>query len=150
MISYEALLDIFWRSHNAFGRSWSTQYQAVLWTHGPGQADIARASAASWGKAKDSEVQTPMRPATRFWIAEDYHQKYYLRSRGQLLKALVGANATEDEIRESTIAARANGWITGHGKAAEIAREAEVLGIDAKAGALLNEALDQRVPALCR
>jgi len=150
VISYEELLDVFWRSHNAFGSSWSTQYQAVLWTHGEVQAELARKSAAAWGAAKGAEVRTPIRPATKFWIAEDYHQKYYLRSRPQLLRALVGPDATEAEIRESTLVARANGWITGHADPAEIAREAKSLGIDAKAGALLDEALDHRVPALCR
>jgi hypothetical protein len=151
VISYESLLDLFWRSHNAFRKGWSTQYQSVLWTHGKAQAVTARKSAAAWAKAKKSgDVKTPIRPATRFWIAEDYHQKYYLRGRAKLLQALVGEKATDAQIRESTLAARANGWIIGHGKPAEIAQEAKALGLDAKTRELLNKALDRRVPALCK
>lgn len=150
VISYASLLDLFWRSHNAFRKGWSTQYQSVLWTHGKAQAEMAKKSAAAWAKAKGAELKTPIRPATRFWIAEDYHQKYYLRGRARLLRSLVGEKTTDAQIRESTLAARLNGWLIGHGKPADIAKEAKALGLDAAKRELLSKALDRPVPALCK
>ncbi len=150
VITYEKLLAIFWTSHNPFSKAWSTQYKAVLWTHGAAQAAAAKRSVAALAKKKKRTPQTEVLPATRFWIAEDYHQKYYLRSRAPLLRALLGATATGETIRQSTLAARVNGWISGHGTPEEIAKDVKALKLGEAARQALTAALGKRVPALCR
>jgi peptide-methionine (S)-S-oxide reductase len=150
VVTYETLLSIFWASHNPFSKAWSTQYKAVLWTHGSAQAAAAKLSVAALAKKKKRSPKTEVLPATKFWIAEDYHQKYYLRSRRTLLRALLGVTATGETIRQSTLAARANGWITGHGTPEAIATEVKALKLDEGARKALKAALGTRVPALCR
>jgi peptide-methionine (S)-S-oxide reductase len=149
-ITFEKLLEIFWAEHDPHGPQWSTQYKAVLWTHDEAQARTAKAEVARIAKQAGKPVTTAVTPATTFWIAEDYHQKYRLRSRGALLKALLGEKADGATIRDSTLAARVNGWLAGHGTPEEIVAEAKRLGLDEKARADLAKALGKRVPALCK
>lgn len=150
VISYDTLLTMFWAGHDAFGRAWSTQYKAVLWTHGAAQAKAAKASLAALEKRTKRKVTTAIVAATPFWIAEDYHQKYYLRGREGLVQAILGEKATAEGIRESTLAARVNGWLTGFGKPAEIAAQVEAFGLEPKARKALQKALGKRSPVLCK
>jgi peptide-methionine (S)-S-oxide reductase len=76
------------------------------------------------------ELATRIEPLKRFWLAEDYHQKYYLRSDRVLSRELAGIfDGDEDALRESTSAARVNGFIAGGGTSAQLAREIELLGL---------------------
>jgi len=87
-VSYEALLDIFWKNHNPTtpnqqGPDFGTQYRSVIFYHTPEQQKIAEASkealeaSGTWKKP----IVTQIVPASTFWIAEDYHQRY-LQKRG--------------------------------------------------------------------
>lgn len=82
-ISYEQLLDIFWRSHtptqlNRQGPDIGSQYRSAIFFHSPDQEQAAIASKqalASSGVYKDPIV-TEITPATPFYKAEEYHQRY--------------------------------------------------------------------------
>ena len=139
---------MFWASHDPTGRIWSTQYKAVLWTHGPEQERKARASIAALTKKLGRKVTTELAPAPRFWVAEDYHQKYYLRKRTTLIEAVLG-DASAKSIRDTTTAARLNGWIAGHGTKEQIATEVEALKISQEGRKALGRALGKRAPASC-
>ena len=54
-----------------------------------------------------------MLPATPSTCAEDYHQKYRLRSHRELDKALHDLYPDEAAFRDSTAAARANALLSG-------------------------------------
>lgn len=87
-VSYEQLLDIFWKSHdptqvNRQGPDYGTQYRTVIFYHTPEQEEIARASKAKLeasGKHK-RPIATAIEAARPFWRAEEYHQQY-LAKRG--------------------------------------------------------------------
>ena len=119
----------------------------MLWTHGEAQAKEAKTFIEEQTKGSDREPRTEVREAPRFWIAEDYHQKYYLRADRKLVAALLGSAWTDEALRGSTLAARVNGWIRGHGTEKEIASEVESLGLGEKARRALAAALGKRMPA---
>jgi peptide-methionine (S)-S-oxide reductase len=149
-VTFEQLLKIFWESHDECGRTWSSQYKAVLWTHGKAQAQVARASAAAQVKARGKKLTTLVAEAPRFWIAEDYHQKYNARRHGGLLSAVLGAKHTEKALRESTAVARINGWVAGHGSKEQILSESKALGFSAAARKELALALGRRAPVFAK
>ena len=150
-ITYAQLLEIFWESHDPYGRAWSTQYKAVLWTHDDEQQRIAQNSIAALAKKNDGrKPTTELVKAPTFWIAEDYHQKYSLRRHKALVEALLGGDVTDEKIRESTATARANGWVAGRGTAKEIESEAKALGLSEKALIELRQVLGERLPVGCR
>lgn len=87
-VSYEQLLEIFWENHdpttlNRQGPDAGTQYRSVIFFHTPEQEAAAKASKTkleSSGKHK-RPIATEITPASEFWRAEEYHQRY-LEKRG--------------------------------------------------------------------
>jgi methionine-S-sulfoxide reductase len=83
-ISYDQLLDIYWRQIDptqADGQftDIGPSYRAAIFYGNDDEKKIAEASKqklGSSGKFKNPIV-TEIIPATKFWPAEEYHQKYY-------------------------------------------------------------------------
>lgn len=89
-ISYRELLEIFFAIHdpttlNRQGNDVGTQYRSVIYYHSPEQEIIARTVVADLTKEEifDSPIVTEISPATSFYIAEDYHQEYFIRNPNQ-------------------------------------------------------------------
>lgn len=78
-ISYEELLEVFWASHRPTVPPASRQYASIIFTHGEEQRRLAEASKARL-EAAVGRLYTDIVPLERFYLAEDYHQKYYLRN----------------------------------------------------------------------
>jgi len=142
-ISYEQLLDIFWDSHNPTWGAWSTQYKAAVFVHNDAQARLAEASKArivaqKAGKWFNRTIQTEILPAERFYLAEDYHQKYLLQNSPRLWGDILAIY--RDDTRgwiNSTAAARLNGYVGGYASAAQLAEEIDSLGLPAPVQAYL-------------
>ena len=87
-ISYEQLLDVFWKIHNPTqvnrqGPDFGTQYRTAIFYHSPEQEAAARKSkqALEASARFRQPVATEITPAGPFWRAEEYHQRY-LEKRG--------------------------------------------------------------------
>lgn len=83
-VSYEQLLDIFWKTHNPTtpdrqGPDIGTQYRSVIFYYTPEQEKAAKMSMKKIeesGRFNDPVV-TRIVPAQTFYRAEEYHQRYY-------------------------------------------------------------------------
>lgn len=80
-ISYEKLLDHFWQMHdpttpNRQGPDFGTQYRSAIFFHSPEQEKAARASRERWQKRFHQPIVTEIVPASAFYRAEEYHQRY--------------------------------------------------------------------------
>jgi peptide-methionine (S)-S-oxide reductase len=83
-ISYEQLLDVFWNIHdpssgNRQGADVGSQYRSAIFFHTPEQEAAARLSKDlldTSGKYT-RPVTTQIVPATAFYPAEEYHQRYF-------------------------------------------------------------------------
>lgn len=87
-VSYEDLLDVFWRTHdpttpNRQGPDVGSQYRSAIFFHGLAQEAAARASKNALDSSGEYRrpIVTEITPASTFWRAEDYHQRY-LEKRG--------------------------------------------------------------------
>ena len=84
LISYENLLDIFWKSHdpttlNRQGADTGTQYRSAIFYHSEKQKETADNSKENVEKSDlyfDSIV-TEITLLTKFYVAENDHQDYY-------------------------------------------------------------------------
>lgn len=81
-VSYEQLLGVFWRSHEAsyaFTSRQQTAYKSVLWYTTPTQQQANAAAIAAKQADAGRHVYTENRNNTqlKFWSAEVYHQRYY-------------------------------------------------------------------------
>lgn len=86
-ISYETLLDVFWKKHdptqlNRQGWDVGDQYRSAIFFHDSEQQEIATQSKAQEQTRHRKPVVTLVEPAQTFYAAEDYHQQY-LEKRGR-------------------------------------------------------------------
>jgi len=84
VVSYQQLLDIFWKIHdpttlNRQGPDAGSQYRSAIFYHNKQQEARARASKEKWDKSGvyPGKIVTEIVPAGEFYPAEDYHQQYY-------------------------------------------------------------------------
>lgn len=74
---------------------------------------------------------TSLVEGARFYLAEDYHQKYYLRHDSTLMREL--ADYSPAQLRESTLAARLNGYVAGKGSRDRLRAEIDAFGLSPEA-----------------
>ncbi|MGM9474910.1 peptide-methionine (S)-S-oxide reductase MsrA [Pedobacter sp. GSP4] len=84
VISYDDLLEVFWKSHdpttlNRQGADSGTQYRSVVFYHTPEQKALAEKYKAELNKtnAYGKKVVTAIEAAKPFYVAENYHQNYF-------------------------------------------------------------------------
>ncbi len=83
-VSYDELLDVFWANHdpttlNRQGPDVGDQYRSAIFFHTPEQQAAATASKEKLEKSGKHKrpIVTEIVPASRFWRAEEYHQRYF-------------------------------------------------------------------------
>ena len=94
-VSYERLLDVFWRKHNpthtGYGREPGLgQYRSAIFVHDDAQRAAAAASKARVQEGYGEPVATEIVPAERFHQAEAYHQQYIEKRASRLPAAFTG------------------------------------------------------------
>jgi peptide-methionine (S)-S-oxide reductase len=85
VISYDQLLEEFWRHHdpttpNRQGPDVGTQYRSAVFVHDADQAQAAKESLERYQEKFSRPIVTEITPATTFWPAEEYHQRYVERT----------------------------------------------------------------------
>jgi peptide-methionine (S)-S-oxide reductase len=87
--SYEALLKLFWESHDPTqgmrqGNDVGTQYRSAIYTFSPEQRAAAEASRAAYQARLEAaglgKITTEIRDAPPFYFAEGYHQQYLAKN----------------------------------------------------------------------
>jgi peptide-methionine (S)-S-oxide reductase len=81
VVDYGQLLEAFWRHHdpttpNRQGPDVGTQYRSAVFVHDAEQERVARASVAEYQARFARPIVTEITPASTFWPAEEYHQRY--------------------------------------------------------------------------
>ncbi|WP_107669127.1 peptide-methionine (S)-S-oxide reductase MsrA [Cyanothece sp. BG0011] len=84
IISYQQLLETFWEIHdptslNRQGPDRGEQYRSVIFYHNSQQEKIARESKLKQQNSGqyDQDIVTEIKPASDYYLAEDYHQQYF-------------------------------------------------------------------------
>jgi peptide-methionine (S)-S-oxide reductase len=74
-------------------------------------------------------IYTEIAPASIFYPAEAYHQKYGLRSEKEIMREFRSFYPRDDQFMASTAAARINGYVSGEGTTAELEAELDSFGL---------------------
>ncbi|MFM7719191.1 MAG: peptide-methionine (S)-S-oxide reductase MsrA [Actinomycetota bacterium] len=85
-VGYDQLLEVFWAMHDPTqvdrqGPDVGDQYRSVIFTHSPAQRVVAEASRERAQGRFPAPIATAIEPAPAFWPAEEYHQRYYEKTR---------------------------------------------------------------------
>jgi peptide-methionine (S)-S-oxide reductase len=87
--SYEALLKLFWESHDPTqgmrqGNDVGTQYRSAIYTYSPQQRAAAEASREAYQHQLETaglgKITTEIDEAPPFYFAEGYHQQYLAKN----------------------------------------------------------------------
>jgi methionine-S-sulfoxide reductase len=108
VLTYTDLLKLFWDGNHPFRQSYARQYRSAILWQDESQRKLAQET------MPKGKVYTAIEPLGVFTLAEDYHQKYYLRNTPQLFQEYKAMYPDERDFVGSTSAARANGYLGGY------------------------------------
>ncbi len=82
VVTYAQLVDIFFQIHdptqlNRQGPDFGSQYRSEIFYHSPEQKEIAEAGIGRHQAKWANPIVTAISPASNFWKAEEYHQRYF-------------------------------------------------------------------------
>jgi len=138
--TYRKLLKIFWESHNVTSHPWSRQYMSAIWYANNEQKKDIEKSMAKYQKKLTAQrrgnIATVVKKLGPFTLAEDYHQKWYLRKHAILMDAL---DCTDRELIDSHAATRLNAYVAGKGKIDTLNAEIDGFKLNDKAREYVTE-----------
>ena len=94
VVSYGDLVDAFWSMHDPTTRDrqgWDigSQYRSGIFVHDAAQQQAAIASRDARQPLVSRPIVTEIVPASRFYAAEDYHQRYFEKHGGAVCATTV-------------------------------------------------------------
>lgn len=144
-ITYEKLLEIYWENHDPISRSWSRQYMSIIFYHNEEQKKAALALKEREEKKRKTKVFTEILPYARFYLAEAYHQKYYLRNSKEIGREYTAVYPVDKDFVGSTAVARVNGYIAGYGNLSSLEEEIGLFGLSPEGAARLRETVKRKM-----
>lgn len=144
IISYAEIMEIFWKVHDPFRPSYCNQYAARVFYHDEEQRKVAMKTVERLEEEKGKQVLTAVQAYGKFYMAEDYHQKYYLKGNGPLIAEFRSIYPDEREFVVSTAVARTNGYLGGNGTLEQLKKELPMLGLSSEGQERLLKAFQRR------
>jgi hypothetical protein len=142
-------VEVFFAAHDASYRPYKVQYKSAIFFHDPEQERIAREVKASVEERTGRTLYTDVLAASRFYLAEDYHQKYALQGNRQLFGDLSLIYPDIWDMVDSTAATRVNAYLYGYGSAEQLQTELNNLGLSTDGKARLVKVAGKLKPTLC-
>ena len=125
-LGYDDLLEVFWTNHAWASTAPKRQYRSVVLAADDDQLAAAERFRDGLEERAGRSVTTDLERLETFTRAEDYHQKYELRSTPVVGDEL--ATRYGDAFVDSTVVARLNGFVAGHGDPSQ--RQALLEGVE--------------------
>ena len=112
---------------------------------------MAEASRDRLAAVTKGTIVTEIFPFTKFYLAEDYHQKHMLRNRSSILKEFEAHYPVIEDFITSTAVTKVNGYLGGYGACDMLKAEIDQLGLSEKGRKrLLDEVCVGNTGASCR
>lgn len=127
----------------------SQQYKSIIFYHNEVQRRLAIESKQQEEAKLGRKVTTEIIPFSEFYLAEDYHQKYYLRQEPELMKDFNTIYPDTEDFISSTAVARLNGYAGGYGEAESLQGELNKFGLSAAGKERLLEIADRGLKPGC-
>ncbi len=102
---------------------------SIIFYHDEKQRTLAIESKLRQEEKLERSIVTEIVHFSEFYLAEDYHQKYYLSSEPDLVKELRDIYPDMQSFIASTAAARLNGYAGGYGTPESLQGDLDNLGL---------------------
>ncbi len=132
VVTFAELAEHFWRSHDPTEGVWSRQYMSIGFYADEAQRQVLEEAREHLSRKLGKPVQTRLAPLDAFWLAEGYHQKYYLRHQRGLMREFIARDYSERDFVDSTVAARLNAYVAGCGHREQLESELPAFGLSAE------------------
>jgi len=133
VVSYRDLLAVFWEGADPAMPPGLRQYMSLVIYQNEEQRQLAMADSQRLEKDLGIEVRVEITPLTAFYIAEDYHQKWNLQNKHEIVAELRRIYPRAADFINSTAATRINGYLGGNGNANDFNRDIDAFGLSAAA-----------------
>jgi peptide-methionine (S)-S-oxide reductase len=106
------------------------------------QKKVAEDKKASAEVQRGKKVYVEIVPYNKFYLAENYHQKYYLQLRKELTKELLSSYNSFQDFIDSTTSAKVNGYVKGYGSLNMLMEEIDGFELSERGKRLLIETVE--------
>jgi peptide-methionine (S)-S-oxide reductase len=152
IVSFSQLLAAFWDGSDAAYPPYSQQYRSAIFYTTDRQKGLAEASKLAEEAKTGKTLYTSIEPEISFYVAEDYHQKYYLQSNFELAETISAIYPNPADFRDSTASARLNGYLGGYGDLDTLKKNLDRFGLTESGKqallSLANSGLTQACPVI--
>lgn len=116
ILPFEEILDTFWNNHNPMNINdyKGRQYMSLLFYNDENERQTIRQVLEKRKGQGKGEPDTWIAPYSGFHLAEDRHQKYYLKRYPDAMEKLGTLYPSGTDLANSTLAARLNGLAKGY------------------------------------
>jgi peptide-methionine (S)-S-oxide reductase len=146
LISYEELLAVFWKTHNPVYKLYSEQYKSIIFYTNEEQKNLAIESKQREEAKRGEKVYTEILPFSSFTLAEDYHQKYYLRQYPDIFETFSRIYPDLNSLINSTAVTRINGYLGGYGTLEDLEKQLHSFGLSSSGEKQLLEISEVKLP----
>lgn len=124
IISYGEILELFWKGHHPNRKNYKgRQYMSLLLYHDKQQKNAIEQKKTALEKELHKEIQTEVSTYRGFTLAEERHQKYFLKRYPDAIKQLTELYPSFTAFNDATLTARLNSFVRGLGTMAGIKNE---------------------------
>ncbi|TYS68189.1 peptide-methionine (S)-S-oxide reductase [Sutcliffiella horikoshii] len=123
-ITFDEITRHFWNSHNSNrGNYKGRQYLSIFLFHENYQKEVLEKFKQETQDTNAQLIGTEIAPIVHFTLAEERHQKYYLKRYSSATQKLREHFPTEESFTDSTLVARLNSFVKGYGTLATLKEE---------------------------
>lgn len=141
-VTYEELLQIFFDNHSPEQNIPVRQYMSAIFYQDEKQLEAATKALAQEQEKSGVKFYTQILPYEKIYLAETYHQKYYLQLIDLLKSDIKKHYPNFKDFVDSTAAARINGYLKGMGTMEQLTLEIDLLGLSERGKKRLIEIVD--------
>ncbi len=143
-VRYAELLEVFAAVHDPTAPAFSRQYASAVFPGDPEQRERAEIFLRELEEELGRTIRTEVIFDATFYVAEDYHQKFYLQREEGVWRELEEIHGSFWDAVDAREAARLNGYLGGFGSRAELESELPHFGLSPGAVDSLLRAFDAR------
>ncbi len=124
IISLEKIVHHFWTIHKPNRSNYKgRQYLSIILCEDSSQLQLVKKIKNELEVKLGEPIQTEIASLNKFSLAEEKHQKYYLKRYSKALESLLDYYSSHDSFMNSTLVARLNGFVKGYCSLSDIKNE---------------------------
>lgn len=132
LITYDSIIETFWYSHTPENRTGKTQYKSIIFYRNQEEKIIAENSRKRFENQVGRSFNTEIKPLSKFYLAENYHQKFFLQNVQDIRKDFIEIYPNIMDFINSTSAMKVNSYCKGNGILKRLKEEIESFGLSSQ------------------